>query len=375
MSKKAWIWVIVAIIVIGGAWALASRGGASSDTGAIKIGFVGPLSGDTASYGEPIKNGVQLAVDEINKAGGVNGRQIEVIYEDGKCDGQDAASATQKLVNVDGVKYIIGGMCSDEAFSMVPIITAAKVVELTPGASAPKLSGSSPYFLRNNPNDNEPGTVLADYLAKSFKKIAIISENTDYAQGIKTVFVNEIQKDGASIVSAEDYNTGTTDFRSLLTNVKEANPQAIFINAQSSQNLLLIARQARQLGITSQLASAVFNDPATVGAGDAVNGMILADAPGLTTEGKGPEMIKAYEAAYGSAPTYQFYVGAAYDDVHLLAQAIENVGDDATKVDQYLHSLSNYDGTIGSYHFDQNGDFVGVYPILQQIEDGKLVNL
>ncbi len=377
--KGKFTWIVLAIVVIGGAWWLLSSGSTNtaSTTGPIKIGFVAPLTGDAAAYGEPIQNGVKLAVDEINKAGGVNGRQLEMTYEDGKCAGQDAASAAQKLVNVDGVKYIIGGVCSAESFSIVPIISAAKVLEISPGSSAPKLAGSSPYFLRNNPNDNQPATALADYLAvtKSYKKVAIISEKTDYAQGLKTVFVAQVQKDSAALVSAEDYDSNTTDFRSLLTKVKGTNPNVIFINSQTSANLLRIASQARQLKINTQLASAVFNDSTTVGAGAIVNGLILADPPGLSTEGKGPAFLAGYKAAYGAEPTYPFFAGAAYDDVYLIAQAITNAGDDATKVDQYLHSLPSFTGTIGTYHFDQSGDFVGVNSILQQIQNGKVVNL
>ncbi len=369
-------WIVVAVVVIGGGWwFLSSSSSNTALTGPIKIGFIGPLTGDAAAYGEPTQNAVKLAVDELNKAGGVSGRQLEVIYEDGKCTGQDAASAAQKLVNVDHVKYIIGGMCSGETFSIIPIASPAKVFVISPVSSAPKLSGSSPYFLRNNPSDNQPATALADYLAKSYKKIAIISENTDYAQGLRTVFNAEVQKDGVAIVSDESYDSNTTDFRSLLTKVKGANPDAIFIDSQTSANLLRIAQQTHQLNISTQLASAVFNDPATVGAGAVVNGLVLADPPGLSMEGRGPAFLTSYQTAYGSPPTYQFYAGAAYDDVYLIAQAITNVGDDSTKVVQYLHQLSSFTGAIGTYHFDQDGDFVGINSILQQIQNGKVVNL
>ena len=375
MSKTTKIvWWVVGIVVVVGlvAWGI-GRQSASGNT--IKIGFIGPLTGGLAAYGESVQSAVRLAVDEINKTGGVNGRQIGVIYEDGKCAGQDAASAAQKLVNIDGVKYIIGGLCSGEVFATVPIITAAKVVEITPGASAPKLSGSSPYFLRNDPNDNQPATALADYLTNSYKKVAIISENTDYSQGLKTVFISEAQKDGASVVTTEDYDSNTTDFRSLLTKIKGINSDVIFINPQNCVNLLLIAQQARQLNIKTQLASAApCNDPTTVGA-VVMNGLILAVPPGLSTEGKGPAFLASYKAAYGVGSPYEFYDGAAYDDIYLLAQAISKVGDDSTKVVQYLHSLQSFTGTIGTYHFDKNGDFVGINSILQQIKDGKLVTL
>ena len=365
--------LVLVLIVLGGAWWLISSHSGYQDKGPITIGFVGALTGEAASYGEPMKNGVQLAVDEINKAGGVHGRQITVIYEDGKCSGQDAASAAQKLVNVDGVKYIIGGVCSGESFSIAPIVTAAKAVEISPGSSAPKLAGISPYFLRNNPNDNQSAIDLANYLVKTYKNIAIITEKTDYPEGFKTVFAAAAAKDTSVTVHSEEYDTDTTDFRSLLTRVRSANPDAILINSQTSGNFLRIAQQARQLGITAQFATTVSTDPATVATSAYAENTIFVSAPGLSQGGKGAAFLAKYAAVYGAPPAYEFYSGAAYDDVYLIAQAIGNVGDDATKVDAYLHSLESYTGTIGTYHFGADGDFVGVSNILERLVNGKVV--
>ena len=368
------VWVVVAVVVIGGLWLLFTHKQIASDTGPIKIGFIAPLSGDAAAIGEPLQNGVKLAVDEINKAGGIKGRQIELISEDGKCTGQGAASAAQKLVNIDQVKYIIGGICSGESFSIVPITSAAKVLEITPGSSAPKLSQSGPYFMRNNPNDNVPGSALADYVQKNYKSAVVISENTDYAQGIAGVFVSESQKVGLNIADNENYDSNTTDFRSILVKVKGANPDVIFINAQTPANFLRIAQQARQVGINSAFVAAVFNDKTTISSAVA-NGTVFAVVPGLATDGKGADFSAKYKAVYGQDSTYPFYSGAAYDDVYLLAQAITAVGTDPTNVEVYLHGLNSYTGTIGTYSFDQNGDMVGIGSILQKVVDGKLVTL
>lgn len=375
-GNQVWVWIIIAIIVIGGGWwLLSNKTDNSASTEPIKIGFIGPLTGDAAVYGEPVQNGVKLAVNEINKAGGINGRQIEMIYEDGKCSGKDSASAAQKLVNVDGVKYIVGGVCSAEAFGFEPVTSKAKVFAIMPGASAPKLSGISPYLMRNNPNDDITGVVVADYIKNVYKTAAIISEKTDYAQGIKAVFLAQAQKNGLSVVNTEDYNTSTSDFRSLLLSVKKANPEIIWINAQTSANLIRIAQQARQLGIMSQFLTAPFNDQSVIDAGTPTNGLIIATPPGLASGGKGADFVSSYKSAYGAEPQYPFYAGAAYDDVYLISQAISSVGDDSTKVQQYLHSIKSYTGTIGTYSFDQNGDVVGINPVFQKIVDGKLINL
>lgn len=365
--------IVIVLLAIAAIAYSGKKGSAPQATGPITIGFIAPLTGDAAAYGEPVQNGMNLAVDEINAAGGIDGRTIKIVAEDGKCTGEAAASAAQKLVSVDKVHYIIGGVCSGESFAIVPVITSAKVLEITPGSSAPKLSGSSPYFMRNNPNDNQPATSLADYLAKTYKKVTIISEKTDYAQGLKAVFIARAQADGLT-VNTEDYGTSDTDFRTLLTRIRGTNPDVVFVNSQTSANMLRITKQMHDLGIKTALAGAVFNDKDTIGA-SSVNGMVLAVPPGLATEGKGATFVANYKSKYAKDPAYAFYAGAAYDDVYLIAQAIQNVGDDATEVRDYLHALPSYTGTVGTYSFDVGGDMIGVSSILQKIVDGKLVTI
>lgn len=368
-------WMVIALLVIFGIYSVVKKS-TPIETGPVKIGFIGPLSGDAASVGEPIRNGVELAVKEINKNGGIDGRQIEIIYEDGKCSGKDAATVAQKLVNLDKVKYIVGGICSPEAFAFYPITTAAKVFTIMPGASAPKLSGVSPYLMRNNPNDNLVGVALADFLVKSYKSVYTITEQTEFAQGIEAVFLAQVQKNNLANVGVQGFESKTTDFRSILLKVKEANPDVVFINVQVPSNLLKIAQQARQLGIKSQFVSTAFGpDPTVQAAGSSVEDMIFADAPGLASDGAGKELFTKYKIAYGKDPAYAFYVGAAYDGVYLLSKAISSVGDDTEKVQKYMHSVKNYTGTIGTYSFDNNGDITGIIPIFEKIVNGKLVRI
>jgi branched-chain amino acid transport system substrate-binding protein len=370
MRKYLWVIVIIILVIL-----MIISISKPKDTSAIKIGFIAPLSGEAASYGELTKNSVQLAVDEINKSGGIDGRQIEMIYEDGKCSGKDATTVTQKLVNIDKVKYIVGGLCSSEAFSQIPIITPAKVFTISFAASAAKLSGASEYFIRNNPSDSLAGSILADHISKSYKSVAVISEQTDYAQGLRDVFTSEIQKNNSVIITSENYSSNIIDFRSQLLKIKEQNPEILFINSQTGKNLQLIAEQARQLGIKAQLAGGqVCADPIVYTAGSATEGMICVNLASLITE-EGKDFIAKYTSAYGSAPAFALYTAAAYDDIYLIKQAISSVGDDSTKVTQYLRSLPNYTGALGTYHFDSNGDIVGAGLVLQKVVNKELINI
>ncbi len=188
-TTKTVVWVVVALAVIGGAWLLLGNKGTANEkttnTAPLKIGVVLPLSGDAAVYGEPARNILQMAAEEINAGDGVKGQKLELIIEDGKCNGKDAANAAQKLINVDKVKVMIGGWCSSESLAIVPIAAQNKVAMLSAGSSSPKLTGINPIFARNYPSDAAQGSVLADiaYTDKGWKNVAFIQEQTDYAQG------------------------------------------------------------------------------------------------------------------------------------------------------------------------------------------------
>lgn len=374
MNRKHFLLAAVIVLIVGaGAMYVASSNDAQIDE-PITIGFVAPLTGDAAAFGEDAQKGVQLAVDEINNAGGINGRAARVVYEDGKCDGKEAANAAQKLVNVDKVKYIIGGACSGEALAMLPITSAANVLLLSPSASAPKLSGASPYFVRNYPNDAAPGADLAKYASRAYETVAVVSENTEYALGLREVFVREAEKNGLKVVMNEAFVENTTDFRTLLLKVRATNPDVLFINPQNGSGVARIAMQARQLGITADFLGISYTGPDVLAAGDAVESMVFAVAPGLA-EDKGMQLIKKYEERYGTKPAYPYVVGAAYDHVYLLKKAVESRGDDATDVASYLRTMPVFPGTIGTYSFDNNGDVVGIEQVFQTVRDGKIVAL
>ncbi len=178
-----------------------------------------------------------------------------------------------------------------------------------------------------------------------------------------------------TVVDNEDFASDITDFRSLLSKIKAKNPDVIFINPQTPASIVRIATQSRQLGIKAQFANG------GVGAGDLMlkagvvaDGMILTDIGALTSD-KGKAFTAKYTDAYKATSSFPFYSGAAYDDLYLITQGIATVGDDATKVSDYLRTLKDYVGTIGTYSFDQNGDLIGAGVVLQRIQNGKIVEI
>ena len=137
-----WLVGIVAVVVVGLLWWKNETQG-----NVIKVGFIGPLTGNSANFGETYRNVVAMAVDEINASDGINGKKLEVIYEDGKCDGTDAVNAMNKLVNVDGVQAVLGGFCTGESVAIIPIANASKVALLSSGSTGADLDRREPIFL------------------------------------------------------------------------------------------------------------------------------------------------------------------------------------------------------------------------------------
>lgn len=340
----------------------------------VKIGFIGPLSGDQESYGVPIKNAVEIAVSEINKNGGVGGKvPIEIIYEDGKCEEESAKGAARKLVFEDKVHAIIGGVCSGETLAAADITDAAGIVMITPASSSPVVTLAGDYVFRNTPSDADLGKAMAVHISKKYDKVAAISENTEYAQHLREVFMEELESRGDEVVLDETFYTYTSDFSDIISEIKKSDAEAIFINPQSEIAGGKIVKLASELNLPLFGTNVVAGAEAIKIAGDAAEGVVVVDNPPLDAGNDlAQEFLSKYNQIYGE-PTFEFYLGAAYDDVYILSQAIEKVGTEGEKMKDYLYSLKNYSGVIGDYRFDSNGDLVWIEYSIKEIQDGQAV--
>src|SRR3989338_8967946 len=164
--KLFWGVVALAVVIIIVALARTPSGGPGSGAlpqGSVKIGVVVPLTGNKAAYGIPLRRAAELALEEINMGGGIAGKPLEAVWEDGKCEAKDATAAAQKLINVDGVKIIFGGVCSSETLAMAPLTEAAKVLVVSPSATSPDITAAGDYIFRTAPSDAAAGSVAAEY--------------------------------------------------------------------------------------------------------------------------------------------------------------------------------------------------------------------
>lgn len=333
---------------------------APTETGPIKIGVIAPMTGDAAAYGEPMANVLRMAVEEVNATGGVDGRLMELIVEDGKCSGASGTSAAQKLVNVDGVKAIIGGFCSGETIPAVPIVAAAKVVMVSGGASSPDLTGISPYFFRTNPSDSAQGKVLAQiaYNDKGWRKVAFLQEQTDYALGIYKAFNEEFVRLGGSTTN-ESFASNVTDVRGVITKAKATNPDALFISAQTPAVVSRVLTQVSQSNWKPALMvnDVVPGDPELLKNSSALlEGALTAEFGTNPQNPKFQTLVNNYKAKYGSEPPFQSYAQTMYDAVYLLKEGLAKAGEDGEKLAQWSRTIKNWDGASGKITILESGD-------------------
>jgi branched-chain amino acid transport system substrate-binding protein len=224
--QTALLGIFIALLLLAGC--NGTSNGIAEET--IKIGFIGPLTGDTAVVGESALASAQIAIKEINDAGGILGKQVELIIEDGKCRGQDATVAANKLIHIDQVSSIVGGVCSSETIAAAPIAEKAGIVMISPGSSNPSITHAGEYIFRTYPSDSFQGKEAATYLyEKGYRKVAIFHEQSDFAVGIKEEFITAFTTyPGTEIVGIETAPSGNRDIRTQLTRLKNKEPEVLY---------------------------------------------------------------------------------------------------------------------------------------------------
>jgi len=387
MSTKAWGWIIGVAAVVVIAVALMSRPAtpyqpapspeakAPQEPSSVKLGVVIPLTGDAAAIGLPLQHALQLAVDEINAKGGVAGKPIEVYFEDGKCDGKEATGAISKLISINKVSFVFGGACSSEMLAMAPIAEAAKVIVMSPSATNPDITTAGDYIFRTAPSDATAGKIAALYAVNEMKakKAAVISEQTDYAQGLRGVFKIFFTQNAGEIVSDEVYASKDTDFRAQITKVKAAKPDVIYILPQTPATGVLLVKQLKQAGVTTPLltAEAILGRDVIAQNKADLEGLVGIEQYFNAAAPKTAEFIAAYKQKYNEELAFPAYQVNMYSQAYLLKEAIEKVGFSTDAVKTFLYGVKNWEHALGSLSFDVNGDPLTDYAI-QKVKDGKL---
>jgi len=335
----------------------------ASGGGPINIGITGPFTGAYTDPGTAIRNAGQQAVDEVNKAGGVNGRQLKVFAEDDACDAQQGTQAAQKLIT-DGIVINIGGYCSGASIPESDVFhRSGDIPFITAASSNPKFTEQgydNVYRMVARDDAEAPADVsfMKDFLKAS--KIAILHDNTTYAKGLADSGKAAAAASGVTVTYFDAITPGQKDYTSALTKIGTTNPDVLWYTGYYPE-FGLLAKEYVSLGLPYKLNGVSADvDPSVLKvAGTALNnpGITINTLP--TTEfihnPKNDAFTKNYQSRYGSAPgDYSSY---EYDGVMALVQALKSNGGktDAKSLNSAIHSVS-IDGTTGAVKFDSKGD-------------------
>lgn len=356
--KRILVLVATALLVLSGLTACTS-----TDKGTIKIGVNVELTGEAAVYGQPEKKAIELAVKEINDAGGILGKQVEAIYYDTKTDGAESTSNVTKLATEDKVVAIIGAAISGTTMAAAPVANQYQVPMITPSGSNAKVTNDGttvyPFVYRACFIDPFQGVVIANFSSTELgaTKAAVIgSSSSDYAKDLATIFADQFEKNGGTVVAEEYYTDTDTDFNAILTKLQNAGEFDVLFIADYAVRAGLIIGQARTAGITVPIVGPDgFESPdlvALAGGADKVNDVYFSTHFSALSEDQAvKDFIAAYTASAGEAPSA--LSALAYDTVYMLKQAIEDADStDPVKVNTALEAIKDFKGITGTINFD-----------------------
>lgn len=371
MKKNTMLKVSFAFALVA---ALCFAGCAKADSGTIKIGGIYPLSGAVAVYGVEAKNGVELAVEEINAAGGVNGRKLELIAEDDEGNPEKTVNAYKKLTTKDQVKIIIGSLTSGCTQAFTSLAQAQKVVVVAPAATMASITDAGNFIFRVCFIDPFQGTVGAKFATGTLgaKKAAILYDvGNDYSVGLFENFKIGFEAAGGTVVAAESYNTGDKDFNAQLTKIKNAAPDVVYLPDYYS-TVALIAKQLRAQGISAPIVGADGWGGIVDNAGDEVlNGFYSDHYAADSTDAKVVDFVAKYKAKYTATPTA--FAALGYDAMYVIKDAmVAAKSTDSVKVQAALEKTSGSYVT-GNLTFDAKRNPTKSAVILEIVKkDGKL---
>ena len=333
-------------------------GSTASGDQVFKIGGIGPLTGDASSYGNSVKNGAQVAVDEINEAGGVAGYQFELFFEDDELDEEKSVNAYNKLMD-SKVNAILGSVTSGCSIAVSEVSKDDGILQITPSGSAQACTQYDNAF-RICFTDPMQGELMAKYIAdKGITKTAIIYNVSDeYSKGIADAFTAAYTAAGGTVSKSESYNTGDIDFKTQLTNIKNSDAEALFLPIYYS-DVASISEQAAGVG----LALPYFGCDGWDGVikqlnGDTskINGAVFLTPFVATSEDeKVKSFVEKYTEKFGVAPDQ--FAADGYDGVYAMAKALEQTnGDTSNEALVGAMTAITVDGVTGSMTFDANGE-------------------
>ena len=365
MIKKNFLGIVITLLVIGAGCSSVNNEIVEAET--IKIGFMAPLSGDAANLGVDALEAAQMAVEEINTDGGINGQALELLVKDSKCLPKEASVVGSKLINVDKVNVIIGPACSGATGAVAPIAEESETVLLSYCSTANSISEAGDYIFRTMSPDAFQGKVAAQYIHNQLNKakVAVLYVQAEWGESVKQSFVEAFEKEGGEIAIEQGIAQNVIDMRTQLLKIKESGAEAIFFPAYTEE-ILVGLRQIKELDIDLPIMGAdTWEDGKIHESEFAQNAMFVAPSTNMiTVEWK--DKLKSRGAATSlCAPR-------AYDNVKLIADLISRVGEESINIKNALYQIKGFPGVQGDISFDYNGDPVTALYDVKIIQDGQI---
>lgn len=377
MKKAAIVLIAACSILLAGCPPAEQPASDTGGGGEILVGEYGSLTGSEATFGQGTHNAIVLAIEEVNAAGGINGRKIRLLTEDDQSKSDEAANAVTKLISQDNVVAVLGEVNSSSSLAAAPICQANKIPMITPSSTNPAVTQKGDYIFRACFIDSYQGQAMAEYLARrlNVKTAAVLIDvKTDYSTGLARYFEEAFTAAGGRIVARQSYSKGDNDFRSQLTAIRAANPEVIFIPGYYN-DIGPIAIQARDLGLTQPLVG-----------GDGWESPKLIEIGGKALEGAfysthyfpgDPDplvrgFVEKYRERYGSTPDGLATLG--YDAARLLADAFKRAGTtDGPAVRDAIASTKGFRGVTGTINMGPDRNPVGKTMVIVEVRNGQLI--
>jgi branched-chain amino acid transport system substrate-binding protein len=323
----------------------------------IKIGVIAPLTGDAAVYGSALKKGLDLAEDEINRKGSIKDKKVILIYEDSQADPKTAISAFNKLVNINKVKIIIGDMFSSTTLSIAPLAQKQKIVLLSPTASSEEVPKTGNFIFTIYPSDTHDGQFVGNFASSTLQKTtsAVIYVHADAMIAVKNSFIQSFSSLGGKVLLEEGYLPKTKDFRSILTKMKLAKPEIIFIPGYLEE-IVKILNQAKEIGIKSQFLtiSTAYDETLFSLAKNTSEGLILS-APFYDQASRQPEIVtfqESFKNKYNETPNV--WAAYGYDALKIIKKSYDNSLSNNSPLTDELSKIKDFMGVTGKTTFLEN---------------------
>lgn len=353
-SSRVILWLVVLAVIVVGGFAVNRQKG----TETIKIGVIAPLTGVRADAGEFTRNALAVAEEEIN-ADTARRFKAQFLFEDSKYEPAPAVSALRKLIDVDGVRFVIGPHGSSEVLATAPIAEQARVILIAPASQTSEVSQAGDYVFRVIHNSAQEAPISALFVARRMKSdtIHFLALNTAITDAYLKDFAPVFEKAGKKIGLVEKFDSKAGDFKTELVKIKSKNPTDIFLIA-TPKHAGLILKQANELGVKVQFYNIGVEGPDIIQiAGPAAEGLLY---PYSYDSARKDESVTRFYVVYSARFKREPDTIAAnvYDAAFLISNCVEKVGDDVEKVKQCLYETKDFNGASGVFSIDENGDAV-----------------